>query len=114
MTLYGEGYGARIQKGGGNYVPDGVDFILFDVRIMKLWLQRSNVEDIAAKLEIVTVPVVGKGTLFEATDIARNGFQSLIGTQSAEGLVMKPVVDLYDCRGHRIIAKIKHKDFENV
>src|ERR1017187_4441563 len=28
--LYGEGYGAKIQKGGGNYRPDS-DFVLFDV-----------------------------------------------------------------------------------
>ena len=27
--LYGEGYGARIQKGGGKYIPEGVSFILF-------------------------------------------------------------------------------------
>lgn len=33
MTLYGEGYGAKIQKGGGNYIPDGRDFALFDVLI---------------------------------------------------------------------------------
>lgn len=29
--LYGEGYGAKIQKGGGNYRADQ-DFVLFDVR----------------------------------------------------------------------------------
>lgn len=33
VCLYGEGYGARIQKGGGNYNKDGVDFTLFDVRV---------------------------------------------------------------------------------
>ena len=30
-VLYGEGYGAKIQKGGGNYRADQ-DFVLFDVR----------------------------------------------------------------------------------
>ena len=30
VCLYGEGYGAKIQKGGGNYRPDQ-DFVLFDV-----------------------------------------------------------------------------------
>lgn len=33
VTLYGEGYGAKIQKGGGNYLSNGVDFVLFDVRV---------------------------------------------------------------------------------
>jgi len=32
VTLYGEGFGAGIQKGGGNYGPNQ-EFILFDVRI---------------------------------------------------------------------------------
>ena len=42
VCLYGEGYGARIQKGGGDYIPDGVDFILFDVKIEDWWLKRED------------------------------------------------------------------------
>ncbi len=33
ICLYGEGYGAKIQKGGGNYKSDGTNFVLFDVRV---------------------------------------------------------------------------------
>ena len=40
--LYGEGYGAKIQKGGGNYRPDQ-DFVLFDVRVGEWWLERTSV-----------------------------------------------------------------------
>ena len=25
VTLYGEGYGAKVNKGGGNYIPSGTD-----------------------------------------------------------------------------------------
>src|SRR3990167_10639777 len=49
VTFYGEGYGARIQKGGGNYRPDA-DFVLFDINIAGWWLQRHDVEGIAVKL----------------------------------------------------------------
>lgn len=111
MTLYGEGYGARIQKGGGNYIPDGVSFILFDVRVDGHWLQQKDVRDIAGKLDIGHVPVVWHGTLQEAVRFAADGFISYVGTQFAEGLVLRPVVDLLSRRGSRIIAKIKHKDF---
>lgn len=113
MTLYGEGYGAKIQKGGGNYIPDGVNFILFDVRINDTWLERENVEDIAAKLNIDTVPIVGRGSLLDAIEIARIGFQSQVAAKErmAEGIVLRPTVELLNRRGHRIIAKIKHKDF---
>lgn len=111
MTLYGEGFGARIQKGGGNYIPDGVNFVLFDVKAEDLWLKPADVRDIASKLGINSVPVVGYGTLQEAVELARIGFQSRIGAQMAEGLVMRPAVELLNRRGQRIIAKIKHKDF---
>ena len=30
VVLFGEGYGNKIQKCGAKYIPDGVDFILFD------------------------------------------------------------------------------------
>jgi ATP-dependent RNA circularization protein (DNA/RNA ligase family) len=111
MVLYGEGYGARIQKGGGNYIPDGVSFLLFDVMIGGFWLERENVEDIAAHLGIDVVPIVGLGPLHEAIQVTRDGFQSHIGSQVAEGLVMRPSVELQTRRGQRIITKVKHKDF---
>jgi len=111
MTLYGEGYGARIQKGGGNYIPDDVNFILFDVMVGGVWLKREDVEDIAGHLDIDVVPIVGTGTLPDAVKMVQEGFQSRVGTQIAEGLVMRPAVELCNRMGHRIITKIKHKDF---
>lgn len=111
ITLYGEGYGAKIQKGGGNYKADGVDFVLFDVSINGLWLERHNVSDIAHKLGISAVPEVGRGTLAEAATMTKAGFNSQWGDFVAEGLVCRPVIDLLDRRGQRIIAKIKAKDF---
>ncbi len=110
-TLYGEGYGARIQKCGGNYLPDRVDFILFDVRCGDLWLERESVHGIADKAGIHTVPEVGRGTLWDAIDMAETGFNSTWGGFGAEGLIMRPAVELRDRRGARVIAKIKTRDF---
>lgn len=112
MCLYGEGYGARIQKGGGNYISDGVDFVLFDVMIDGWWLKRKDVEDIALKLGIKTVPIVRKGTLIEAVEFARNGFKSQWGDFLAEGLVLIPQVGLKTRAGNRIVTKVKYKDFK--
>ncbi len=112
MLLYGEGYGAKIQKGGGNYIPGGVSFILFDVMIGGHFLERHNVEDIAARLEIDIVPIVGGGTLWDSVEMVRAGFQSEIGNCTAEGLVMRPTVELLTRRGARVISKIKYKDFK--
>ena len=111
MTLYGEGIGAGIQKGGGNYIPDGVDFVLFDVLIGRWWLRREDVEDIAHRLGIQVVPIVGIGTLEEAIRIVQAGLPSRLGEREAEGLVMRPLVDLWGRDGKRIISKVKGKGF---
>ncbi len=111
VCLYGEGYGARIQKGGGNYIPDGVSFILFDVQIGNWWLQREDVEGIGANLGIDVVPVISIGPLEQAVRMVDDGLESELRSGWAEGLVMKPAVELAGRNGKRIIAKIKHKDF---
>ena len=111
MTLYGEGYGAKIQKGGGNYRPDA-SFVLFDVFCGDLWLERENVADIALRLGISVAPIVGKGSLVEAIELARAGFNSTWGPFPAEGLVMRPEIELTNRRGERVISKIKCKDFQ--
>jgi hypothetical protein len=111
FCLYGEGYGAKIQKGGGNYKPDGVDFVLFDVNIGGTWLRRESVEDIAAQLGIGCVPIIGQGTLSDMVNIVKQGFSSQWGSFRAEGIVARPVVEMFDRMGRRVITKLKCKDF---
>lgn len=108
--LYGEGYGPKIQKGGGNYRQDA-SFVLFDVRIGDIWLERGNVEDIAHKLGVDIVPVLDVGALPAMIERVRNGFDSTWGDFRAEGIVARPRVELLDRLGHRVITKLKCKDF---
>lgn len=114
VTIYGEGYGAKIQKGGGKYISDGVDFVVFDIRIGQWWLKREDVEEIAGKLGMTTVPIIGEGTLDDAVEFVREGFASYRwpNVTDAEGLVVRPSVELLDRGGRRIITKIKHRDFQ--
>jgi hypothetical protein len=109
-VLYGEGYGAKIQKGGGNYRADQ-DFVLFDVRVGPWWLQRADVEDVAWRLDLDTVPVIGQGTLHDAVAWAKRGIRSTWGDFEAEGIVARPKTELCTRGGQRIIAKIKCRDF---
>lgn len=114
VCLYGEGYGVKIRK-GGNYIQDDVDFILFDCLIDGWWLKRESLEDISNKFNINIVPIIGEGTLLEAIELVRNGFKSTIAQNKdyiAEGLIMKPAVEMFNRKGERIISKIKYKDFE--
>lgn len=108
--LYGEGYGAKIQKGGGNYRADQ-DFVLFDVRVGPWWLQRADVEDVAQNLGLDVVPVIGEGTLHDAVAMAKAGIRSTWGDFQAEGIVARPKVELNTRGGQRLIAKIKCRDF---
>jgi len=113
VCLYGEGYGSKIQK-GGNYIPDHTNFILFDIKIGRWWLERENIEGIAKALNIDIVPILGYGSLDNAIKCCQRGFKSTIATNKdydAEGLVLKPEYDLFNRKGDRIITKVKHKDF---
>ena len=111
VCLYGEGFGARIQKGGGNYNPKGVEFALFDVKIGEWWLEQDNIIDIADKMGISLVPKVGEGTLSDAVKLVKDGYKSSFGDFLAEGIVVRPIVSLFTRSNHRIIGKIKFKDF---
>jgi ATP-dependent RNA circularization protein (DNA/RNA ligase family) len=108
--LYGEGYGAKIQKGGGNYRSDQ-DIVLFDVKVGDWWLQRESVEEVAKQFGLDVVPIIGRGTLFDLIEKVRIGFNSTWGSFPAEGIVARPAVELKSRAGHRIITKLKHRDF---
>lgn len=116
--LFGEGYGNKVDKQGARAYKDGADFVLFDVLVQSregpLWLTRSNVEDVAAKLGLEVVPIVGQGTLWDAIDLVRSEFPSYWGAFPAEGIVARPVVDLLTRRGERVMTKLKVQDFRRL
>lgn len=117
--LFGEGYGAGIQKGGGDYVENHTtkDFILFDVNRGGYWLERENVNDIGSKLGVFRVPQWGTtATIAEAIDFVKTKpvswlSQSVGKNKVMEGLVGTPLGGILDRRGNRIITKVKVVDF---
>lgn len=112
VTVYGEGYGARIQS-GGQYRADQ-SLIVFDVKVGQWWLHEDDVADIAAKLGLDTVPVLPSYSLNVAIETVRAGLiESAWKDARIEGLVGRPVVDLYSRKGDRILAKIKVKDWRD-
>jgi hypothetical protein len=109
VCFYGEGYGGSIQK-GSKYSLDK-KFVLFDILIGDMWLQRKDVEELAEKFVCDIVPIVGEGTLQDGIDLVKGGFTSQWGDFIAEGIVARPKVEMRTRRGDRIITKIKHCDF---
>lgn len=121
VILFGEGYGEKIQKGGGNY-RKGVAMRLFDVIYGPWWLEPDDVDDVAAKCGILPCPSLGTLEVFPESaemlaSVFRNGGQSIVATEDggaglqAEGIVARTIPGLLTRRGHRLMWKLKFKDF---
>ena len=125
VILYGEGYGAGIQK-GGSYNPKKV-FRLFDVLVnKKWWLNWANTCDVANKLGIKTVPYLWDASLKDAVLFCKQGFNSIVAIEEnlfltnrgdenykAEGIVGRTLEPLFLNNGKRLIVKLKTKDFNS-
>ena len=111
VTLYGEGYGRKIQKIGSLY-RDDVSFILFDVMVGDVWLRRDSVEDIAKAFGVDVVPIAGEGTIEQAIEFIKTSPVSMLSDKAPmEGVVARPACELLDRMGRRVIVKIKVCDF---
>lgn len=114
-TIYGEGYGAGIQKAGGNYISNGVGFIVFDVKVNDIYLLTSARDEIATKLGAPIVPFMGYFTIDEAIDFVRKGFKTGLWDNKdfiEEGLVLRTDLGLRNRMGKRLIVKVKYEDFQ--
>lgn len=109
VCLYGEGYGAKIQS-GGKY-RDDQGFVLFDAQIDGWWIKRKNLKGMSESLNIDMVPLIGSGTLGFMVNFVKEGITSIWGDFKAEGVVARPEIELFSRSGHRIITKLKYKDF---
>jgi len=118
VCLYGEGLGAGIQKGGGDYSKEKV-FILFDVLVSeKWWLDYDAIIEIAGKLGIKHAPDLGIMTLEEIIEKVKIGMLSVLAKENgiereSEGIVARPIENLFDKRMNRVIIKIKSVDFRH-
>ena len=119
FTLFGEGYGPKIQNGGGYCATPR--FRLFDVRVGEWWLEWENVVDVAAKLGIQPVcnTRYGYGLPTSAEELREwvGGDASITATDDggtgcrSEGIVAKSEPLLFTRRGERVMWKLKFRDF---
>lgn len=121
VTLYGEGYGAKIQKIGGLYRA-GVSFRLFDVLIGRWWLNAGDVAAVADNLGIQSVPSFGEidylPNALAHLSFTMSGDRSVVAQQDggqglqAEGIIARTDPLLFTRNGNRLMWKLKFKDFE--
>ena len=114
VYIYGEYYGAGIQKCGGRY-SDKNDFVVFDICQQGWWIPKNMRDEICHKLNLPQVPYLGNMTLSKAEDVVRNGFTTHIDAKDKtlieEGIVARPIIPVKDVRGKRLIVKIKYCDY---
>lgn len=123
VVLFGEGYGNRIQKGGGNYISDGVDFALFDVYVYESnlnrsvrgwWMKREVVTEIAEQLGINRVPEIAyfsKDLIIEMIKNKKTSRISEISAHIAEGIVARADPPILFRNGHPVMFKLKVEDY---
>ena len=114
LTLFGEGYGPKIQSCGGNYRSDP-GFILFDVLINeRWWLTPQNVAKMALCLGVPSVPVIGTSwSENEIVEYVKSKPKSLCSKdeQVMEGVVARAYPTVYFANGQPVMFKLKCKEF---
>jgi ATP-dependent RNA circularization protein (DNA/RNA ligase family) len=114
VILFGEGYGPKIQKGGGLY-RDDVGFILFDAYIGRWWVLRDSIEDIASDIGIDCVPLIGTMGIDEAVKYVQSKPNSLIAKNPKlmEGIVARSYPLMLFRNGDPLMWKLKARDYKD-
>lgn len=126
VMLFGEGYGEKIQKCGGNY-RKGVGFMLFDAWINGWWLERNQLSLLANELGIECPPSFGLQTIEQIIQLVKNPPDSLCSRtpHAIEGVVCRSQPLMLFRQPHRdsdsylahpyhypVMWKLKCRDFD--
>jgi hypothetical protein len=115
IIIYGEGYGAGVQK-GGIYSPKK-NFRVFDIRIGNAYQDWEYIEKVCIDNQLNIVPVIGEceELNYEECIKSLNEFQNTLINEGdggkPEGVVYKFEPVLLNKYGERLIFKVKFKDF---
>lgn len=116
VYIYGEYFGAGIQKCGGRYIQNGNGFRVFDICQQGWWLPKDKRDEMCKTLGLEQVPYLGNMILADIENIVRKGFTTKFEgaadpTMIEEGIVARPTIPLFDARGNRVIVKVKYCDY---
>lgn len=116
VILFGEGYGPKIQACGSRY-RSSVSFILFDVWIDGMWLEKTSVLELALALDIEHTIRQEVMTTDQIIEFVKSKPKSYIAEDSSlvmEGIIARSV-PLMLFRNHQtpIMFKLKVRDFED-
>lgn len=122
VTIFGEGCGAGIQKGGGNYSKTKT-FVMFDIAVtdelgFTWWMEPEDVKRMASTLGVQYVPELGMMSKDQIVKLTKEGFNSILAKENtgvdnhrSEGIIAKTVPGLLMRNGKRLMFKLKEEDF---
>jgi len=115
VVIYGEGYGGKMQGMSATYGKE-LKFVAFEVKICGCWLNVPKAYEFCKSMGIEFVAYERVSTDIEklnaerdrpSRQAKRNGIEDKI----AEGVVLKPLIELRKNNGARIICKHKRDEF---
>ena len=124
VVLYGEAFGAGIQKGGG--YSENVLFRPFDLRVGTAegitanspFTGRHKVTQIAHALGVEPVEILGDESLWSAwMSIGCREYKSTYPGHELEGIVGRPATPFYIANGENlspILVKMKYRDLDDL
>lgn len=116
LIVYGEAYGGSMQKMSDTYGKQ-LKFVAFDVKVGDCWLNVEAAESAIKALELEFVWYTKSSTAIEelnqwrdqdSQQAIRNGCGE---GKMAEGVIIRPLIELTKNNGDRIIVKHKRDDF---
>lgn len=122
VIVYGEAYGGKMQGMKHTYGND-LKFAAFDVLVNNTWLKVPDAHDVAIALELEFVHYIKSFTYLKALDAERDApseqaFRNGMADRNdpatyklREGIVLRPLIEVTDNRGNRIVAKHKGAAF---
>lgn len=115
VVVYGEAYGGRQQAQQWRY-GDTLRFVAFEVLVGDTWLAVPQACDVATQLGLQFVHYAKVPTDLSALDAERDApseqarRNGLAEDKPREGVVLRPLLELRDNAGMRIIAKHKRHE----
>ena len=116
VTIYGEAYGGKMQGMSKTYGPN-LKFVAFEVMIGDIWLNVPNAENVSKSfgldfVDYVLIPTdidsINAERDKDSTQAIRNGMGN---GHIREGIILRPVEEMFKSNGSRIMAKHKRPEF---
>lgn len=119
IVIYVEGHGYSLGSELKNKMPLWEDLHIIDIGGINLttseisFFDFERLEMISSIFKLNTVPLIGIHNMCEAVEMCKNTYMSTINENiKAEGIVIRPVIDLKTKTNERIIYKIRSECFE--